>query len=114
MWAAIPGRSILAMAATAHLGMPRLRRDDQLRPRHPPPPAYLNGPQFPAALCELADAEALDLAAPVRPGPGLDADERRAPDWEDYDERMGFIFSFLRAYRQDRAVFDLPPGTPDA
>jgi hypothetical protein len=110
--AAIPGRSILAMAATAHLGIhvPEgvLRLD-----RDVPPPAYLNGPQFPAALCELADAEALDLAARFGQDPGSTRTSD-APDWEDYDERMGFIFSFLRAYQQDHAVFDLPPGTPDA
>jgi hypothetical protein len=110
--AAIPGRSILAMAATAHLGIhvPEgvLRLD-----RDVPPPAYLNGPQFPAALSDLADAEALDLAARFGQDPGSTR-ASDASDWEDYDERMGFIFSFLRAYQQDPAIFDLPQGTPDA
>ena len=37
-----------------------------------------------------------------------------APDWESYDERMGFIFTLLRAHQCDPALFALPPGTPEA
>jgi hypothetical protein len=31
-----------------------------------------------------------------------------APNWESYDERMGYIFTFLRAYQQDAAMFEMP------
>lgn len=35
-----------------------------------------------------------------------------APDWESYQERMGFIFTLLRAHQADPALWGLPPGTP--
>ena len=35
-----------------------------------------------------------------------------APDWESYEERMGFIFTLLRAHQGDAALFDLPPDIP--
>jgi hypothetical protein len=110
--AAIPGRSILAIAATAHLTI-HVADGVLHRDRDVPPPAYLDGRQFPASLRDLADAEALGLAARFGQDPGSTR-ASDAPDWEDYDERMGFIFSFLRAYQQDPAIFHLPQGTPEA
>jgi hypothetical protein len=109
--AAIPGRSILAMAATARMGI--LVPEGLLRlSRDVPPPAYLGGPTFPAALLRLSDPEALALAERFGQDPGSAADSD-APDWEDYRERMGFIFTFLRAYQQHPGLFTLPPGTPE-
>lgn len=108
--AAVPGGSIVAVAATAHLGLQvpegRLRLD-----RDVPPPPYLGGASFPPDLAKVEDPELHALA--VRFGQdersSVDSD---APDWEDYRERMGFIFTFLRANQQDPELFGLPPGTP--
>jgi len=110
--AAVPGGSIVAVAATAHLGLQvpegRLHLD-----RDVPPPPYLGGAAFPPDLADLEDPELIVLAE------RFGQDERSAvhsdaPDWEDYRERMGFIFTFLRAYQQDPDLFRLPPGTPEA
>lgn len=109
--AAIPGRGILAMAATTRMeilvpeGLLKLNRDVT-------PPAYLEGRLFPSALTDLSDPEAVYLAARFGQDPGSAADSD-APDWEDYRERMGFIFTFLRAYQQHPGLFALPPGTPE-
>ena len=108
--AAIPGGSLLAVAATAHMGLHLpggyLRLD-----RDVPRPAYLGGTQFPPDLANLDDPELVDLAR--RFGQDLaSAGDSDAPDWEDYRERMGFIFTLLRSFQQDPAVFALPPGTP--
>ena len=109
---AIPGGSVLAMAATARMGI--LVPEGLLRlNRDVPPPAYLGGPLFPAALTHLSDPEALALAERFGQDPDS-AEDSDAPDWEDYRERMGFIFTFLRAYQQHPALFGLPPGTPEA
>jgi hypothetical protein len=109
--AAIPGRSILAVIATARMailvpeGLLKLDRDV-------PPPPYLGGALFPEALADLRDPDALAIAE--RFGQDLrSAEDSDAPDWEDYRERMGFIFTFLRAYQQHPALFALPPGTPE-
>ncbi len=110
--AAIPGGSILAVAATAHLGLhlpsAYLRLD-----RDVPGPAYLGGEQFPPDLTHLPDPDATALA--VRFGQDVDsARDSDAPNWEDYRERMGYIFTLLRSFQQDPAIFDLPPGTPES
>lgn len=108
--AAVPGRSIAAIAATSHLG---LRIPDGVLELHRdvPPPAYLDGAQFPPELAVLEDLEAMALAARFGQDPGS-AVHSDAPDWESYEERMGFIFTLLRSYQADPALFDLPPGTP--
>ena len=36
-----------------------------------------------------------------------------APDWEDFAERMGFIFTLFRAYQCDPTLHAMPPGIPD-
>jgi hypothetical protein len=104
--AAIPGDSLLAIAATAHLGI-RIPDGVLELGRDVPAPGYLGGPPFPPALLHLEDPEARDLASRF----GQDPESARhsdAPNWEDYGERMGFIFTLLRAYQQDAAMFDLP------
>lgn len=109
--AAIPGRWISAIAATSHMGL-RLPEGVLELHRDVPPPAYLDGEQFPPLLWRLDDAEARWLAQ--RFGQELDsAAASDAPDWESYDERMGFIFTLLRSHQCDPALFDLPPGTPE-
>jgi hypothetical protein len=109
--AAIPGRWISAVVATSHMGL-RVPEGVLELHRDVPPPAYLGGPQFPPPLLELDDPEAVELA--VRFGQDLDgAGASDAPDWESYDERMGFIFTLLRSHQCDPALFDLPPATPE-
>jgi len=110
--AAIPGRWIVAIAATAHMHI-RIPDGVLALDRDVPPPPYLGGPPFPADLMILEDPDAIDLA--VRFGQDPDsAKNSDAPDWESYEERMGFIFTLLRAHQGDPALFDLPPGTPSA
>ena len=113
--AAIPGRWLVAIAATAHLGI-RIPDGVLELDRDVPSPDYLDGAPFPPALLELADPEAIALAH--RFGQDVhSAQHSDAPDWESYHERMGFIFTFLRAYQQDAAMFAMPeledaPGAP--
>ena len=109
--AAVPGRWISAVVATSHMGL-RLP-DGMLELAHDvPPPPYLGGAQFPAVLEHLDDADAVALAA--RFGQDLgSAAASYAPDWESYDERMGFIFTLLRTHQCDAALFALPTGTPE-
>ncbi len=110
--AAIPGRWITAVLATSHLGL-RLPEGVLELSRDVPRPAYLHGAPFPPDLMVLDDPDAIALAA--RFGQDLDsADRSDAPDWESYDERMGYIFTLLRAHQCDPSLFDLPPGTPQA
>lgn len=113
--AAIPGRWISAIVATAHMGL-KVPEGMLALDRDVPPPPYLDGAQFPELLSGLADPEAIELVQ--RFGQELDSAARSdAPDWESYDERMGFILTLLRAYQGDPALFPLPPGTsetPDA
>jgi hypothetical protein len=109
--AAIPGRWISAIVATAHMGL-RVPEGTLALSRDVPPPAYLRGAMFPAQLDPLEDPEALALAARFGQDPSS-ARQSDAPDWESYDERMGFIFTLLRAHQCDPALFALPDGTPE-
>jgi hypothetical protein len=48
---------------------------------------------------------------------GLDDSSARhsgARSWEDFYERMGFIFCFFRAYQRDPLLRGMPPGVPTA
>jgi hypothetical protein len=110
--AAIPGRWVAAIAATMHMGI-RIPEGVLELSRDVPPPEYLGGAMFPSALATLDDPDALALAMRFGQDPGSAA-MSDAPDWESYDERMGFIFTLLRAHQCDPAMFALPPGTPEA
>jgi hypothetical protein len=108
--AAIPGRWIAAVVATSHMGL-RLPEGDLQLDRDVPPPAYLRGAMFPSLLEDLHDPESVELAR--RFGQDLgSAAASDALDWESYDDRMGFIFTLLRAHQCDPTLFALPPGTP--
>ncbi len=108
--AAIPGRWITAVIATSHMGL-RLPEGMLELSRDVPRPAYLDGALFPPDLMELDDEDAVALAA--RFGQDLHSARRSgAPDWESYHERMGYIFTLLRAHQCDPSLFPLPPGTP--
>jgi hypothetical protein len=108
--AAIPGGSVLAVAATAHMGLHlpgafiRLDRDV-------PRPEYLGDAQFPPDLVTFDDQDVIALARRFRQDLAS-AKDSDAPDWEDYEERMGYIFTLLRTFQQDPAIFALPPDTP--
>lgn len=66
-----------------------------------------------SAPLTLVDPEALAVAA--RFGQDVDsAVNSDAPDRGSYRERMGFIYTLLRAHQCDPALFGLPPGTPPA
>ena len=110
--AAIPGRWISAIVATSHMGLKVPEGMLELQ-RDVPRPAYLDGAQFPPHLEHLDDPEACAIATRFGQDPDSAA-ASDAPDWESYDERMGFIFTLLRVYQGDPALFALPPGTPDA
>jgi hypothetical protein len=104
---AVPGGSIVAIAATAHMGI-RVPQGILELEEDVPAPMYLAGPPFPDVLLELTDADAIALA--MRFGQDVrSAIDSDAPNWEDYRERMGYIFTFLRAFQQDPEMFDLPP-----
>lgn len=77
-----------------------------------PAPAYLGGPQYPAVLDRLDNAELCDLARRFDHALDVDVSTSNATSWEDYDERMGFIFAFFRAFARDPRFFNAPPGLP--
>jgi hypothetical protein len=109
--AAIPGRWLLAVAATTqmHLDMP-----DGALPlaKDVPPPSYLDGEMFPEPLRELDDPDAVAYAQ--RFNQRLDsAAHSRAADWEEFRERMGYIFTLFRAHQCNPGLFALPPGAFD-
>jgi hypothetical protein len=108
--AAIPGRWISAVVATSHMGL-RVPEGMLELQRDVPRPPYLGGAQFPPHLVHLDDPEACALATRFHQDPDSAA-ASDALDWESYDERMGFIFTLLRVYQCDPALFELPPGTP--
>jgi hypothetical protein len=77
-----------------------------------PMPSYLAGRRWPAALDRLTDPRLLALARHY----GQDLDDARhsnATSWETFDERMGYIFCFFRAYQQDPAL-RVPAGAAPA
>ncbi len=76
--------------------------------RDVPIPGYLAGNRYPPVLAQLARAELCELAD--RFDHALDGNVigSRATCWECYDERMGFIFCFFRAFARDARYFDVP------
>ncbi len=76
--------------------------------RDVPIPSYLGGARYPSVLAQLSRADLCELAD--RFDHALDGDVvgSRATSWECYDERMGFIFCFFRAFARDVRYFDVP------
>lgn len=73
-----------------------------------PAPGYLCGLRYPDVLSELSRPELCRLAARFD-HPLVGGDEAGgASNWESYDERMGFIFAFFRAFARDTRYFDVP------
>lgn len=72
-----------------------------------PQPRYLRGARWPAALGALTDPRLRALMQ--RYGQPLDdMSASNAVSWEDFEERMGYIACFFRAYQQDPSLFELP------
>lgn len=75
--------------------------------RDVPAPAYLRGARWPPVLDRLTDPRLVEIAV----GYGQDVESGRfsnATSWEDFGERMGFIFCFFRAYQRDPDLRQLP------
>ena len=77
--------------------------------RDVPPPSYLGGLRYPAVLDHLAHADLCDLAQRFEHALTVDVAGSSATTWECYEERMGFIFAFFRAFARDTRFFDAPP-----
>ena len=109
--AAIPGRWFAAVVATSRMRL-LLPEGELALDRDIPAPDYLDGEMFPELLRALDDPDALALARRFKQDLGS-ASRSDAPDWEDFAERMGFIFTLFRAYQCDPTLHAMPPGIPD-
>ena len=99
---AVPGGSVVGRLASLAIVL-RLPDGDLRVSRDVPPPGYLAGRPWPADLAVLTDDRLLALAAAY--GQDLTTPVHSdAPDWQDFDERMGYIFCLFRAYQQDPAI----------
>lgn len=78
--------------------------------REVPAPSYLGGARFPAVLEHLRQVELCELAARFDHAVAGEVVGSEATTWECYEERMGFIFAFFRAYARDARFFDAPPA----
>ena len=76
--------------------------------RDVPCPGYLGGARFPSVLNPLRNADLVGLAARFGQSVAEDVSASNALTWESYDERMGFILTFFRAYQRDERFFALP------
>ena len=105
--AAIPGGSLLGTVTSQAISF-RLPDGEIRVTRDVPLPTYLCGEQWPAALDVLDDPALLALASRYAQDPHSTR-ASNAPDWQDLDERMGFIFCLFRAYQRDPAITGGPP-----
>jgi hypothetical protein len=104
--AAIPGQGLVGRLATATIVL-RFPDGDLRVSRDVPAPAYLDGRQWPDDLDPISDPQLLRLADEY--GQHLDSTRNSdAPDWQDLDERMGYIFCLFRAFQQDPAIRTAP------
>jgi len=68
-----------------------------------PCPQYLHGERWPLALSEISDARLIALVRSYGHEWGM-TDGSAATTWEVFDERMGFIAQFFRAYQRDPSL----------
>jgi hypothetical protein len=108
---AIPGKWFSAIVATSQMRL-LLPECELALDRDVPPPHYLGGEMFPQPLRDLTDEEAAGLGQRFRQDLAS-ASRSDAPDWENFEERMGFIFTLFRAYQCDPTLHAMPPGIPD-
>lgn len=78
--------------------------------RDVPRPSYLHGAAYPDVLSQLQDERLVGLVREFGQNPGLDGTASDAPSWEDYDERMGYIVCFFRAFLREPRYYDEPPA----
>lgn len=76
--------------------------------RDVPRPSYLGGRMYPEALDRLTNVDLCDLARRFHQAIGTDVGTSDAATWESFDERMGYIFTFFRAFARDTRLFDVP------
>lgn len=76
--------------------------------RDVPRPSYLGGRIYPAALDRLTNVDLCDLARRFHHAFGTDVGTSDAATWESFEERMGYIFAFFRAFARDTRFFDVP------
>ncbi len=72
------------------------------------PPAYLAGALFPAVLSDLVNPDLCAACVRFGQSTGADAAASNALKWEDYDDRMGYIMTFFRAYQRDERFYEVP------
>lgn len=97
--AAIPGQGILGALASPIITVGLPERTVRVT-RDVPRPRYLGGAAWPDVLDRLDDPVLADLARLYRQDPNS-AVHSNAPDWQDLNERMGYIFCLFRAYQCD-------------
>ena len=100
--AAIPGRGLVGQAASAFVTV-AIPDGSLMVTRDIPSPRYLDGAQWPAALAHLRDPALLEMAHRYGQDPESDR-YANATSWESFEERMGFIFCFFRAYQRDPSM----------
>lgn len=71
-------------------------------------PSYLAPELFPAPLLELTHPELVAACAALGQATGTNASQSHVLKWGDYDDRMGYILTFFRAYQRDTRMFDVP------
>jgi len=76
--------------------------------RDVPRPSYLGGRLYPAGLDPLTNVDLCELARRFHHSIGADDRTSDAASWESFDERMGYIFAFFRAFARDVRFFDVP------
>lgn len=82
--------------------------------RDVPAPSYLGGRRYPEALDRLDNVELRELARRFGHPIGDDVWASGAATWESFDERMGYIFAFFRAFSRDTRFFDVPAAFLDS
>ena len=85
--------------------------------RDVPAPSYLVGRRYPEVLDRLVNVELCELARRFGHAIGDDVGASDAATWESFEERMGYIFAFFRAFARDPRFFEVPdsflsPATP--
>ncbi|MFZ0529175.1 MAG: hypothetical protein WAL91_01390, partial [Propionicimonas sp.] len=76
--------------------------------RDVPRPSYLGGRTYPASLDRLTNVELCELARRFHHAIDTDVGASDAASWESFEERMGYIFAFFRAFARDLRFFDVP------
>lgn len=73
-----------------------------------PAPQYLDGELWPPVLDQIQDPGLVGLYQRIGQAPD-DVSTSAARTWEDFNERMGYIAVFFRAFQRDPALHRRPP-----